>query len=133
DLALYEPVDQVAFSGGMYSADPGVGTTVAIRQPAGVASLITGYNFPLLLNLGKFGAAMAAGCTVVLKPSPETCLDAYLVAKIIDEETDVPKGVFNVLLGGGPEVGEVLSSPPLVDKVSFTGSSPVARRIMELA
>jgi len=99
--------------------------------PVGVVSCITGYNYPLNLAIFKFGAAMAAGCTIVLLPSPRTPLTTLLLGEIV-QEADIPAGVFNIVLGG-PDVGQRVSSHPLVDKVSFTGSDAVGEKIMAQA
>lgn len=100
---------------------------VVRQRPAGVAALITGYNFPFFLNLFKLGPALAAGCTTVLKPSPYTPLEALVLGEIA-EEAGLPAGVLNVLTGD-VEVGELLTTSPLVDMVSFTGSDIVGSKI----
>jgi aldehyde dehydrogenase (NAD+) len=104
-----------------------------VREPIGVVSAITPFNYPFFLNLQKIAPSMAAGCGVVLKPTEYICLDAVVIAQVLDEETDLPAGVFNLLLGGKGDVGEILASHPLVDAVTFTGSTATGRRIMELA
>jgi aldehyde dehydrogenase (NAD+) len=81
----------------------------------------------------KIGPVLAAGCTVVLKPTEYICLDAAEIARIVAEETEIPAGVLNVLMGGCGDVGEVLCSHPMVDQVSFTGSTTTGRRIMAAA
>jgi acyl-CoA reductase-like NAD-dependent aldehyde dehydrogenase len=100
-------------------------------RPAGVVACITGYNYPLNLAIFKFGAALAAGCTVVLLPSPRTPLTTLWLGELF-REAEIPAGVINVVLGG-PEVGQHLTSHPLVDRVSFTGSDAVGAKIMEQA
>ncbi|MCA1830103.1 MAG: aldehyde dehydrogenase, partial [Actinobacteria bacterium] len=97
------------------------------REPVGVAACIIPWNVPLFVTMLKLGPAMAAGCTVVIKPSPETPLDSYLLAECI-EQAGVPKGVINIV-AAGREVGEYLVTHPDVDKVAFTGSTAVGRRI----
>jgi len=109
----------------------GVGSGVVRRVPYGVASIVTPYNAPFFLAALKLGPALAAGCTVVLKPSPFTPLSAFVVAEIA-EEAGLPRGVLNVVTGS-PEVGEVLTTHPEVDLVSFTGSDTVGRKIMSQA
>jgi acyl-CoA reductase-like NAD-dependent aldehyde dehydrogenase len=100
-------------------------------RPVGVVACITGYNYPLNLAIFKFGAALAAGCTVVLLPSPRTPLTTLWLGELF-REAEIPAGVINVVLGG-PEVGQHLTSHPLVDRVSFTGSDAVGAKIMEQA
>jgi aldehyde dehydrogenase (NAD+)/betaine-aldehyde dehydrogenase len=100
-------------------------------RPAGVVACITGYNYPLNLAIFKFGAALAAGCTAVLLPSPRTPLTTLWLGELF-REAEIPAGVINVVLGG-PEVGQHLTSHPLVDRVSFTGSDAVGAKIMEQA
>lgn len=100
-------------------------------EPVGVVAAITGYNYPLNLAVFKFGAALAAGCTVVLLPSPRTPLTTLLMAELI-QESGLPAGVMNVIIGD-VEVGKQLSSHRGVDKVSFTGSDGVGAKIMAQA
>jgi acyl-CoA reductase-like NAD-dependent aldehyde dehydrogenase len=102
-----------------------------VHQPAGVVAAITGYNYPLNLAIFKFGAALAAGCTVVLLPSPRTPLTTLFLGELI-QEAGLPAGVMNVIIGGA-DVGERLSSHRGVDRVSFTGSDGVGSRIMAQA
>ncbi len=98
------------------------GTTVLLREPAGVCALITPWNWPLNQIMCKIAPALATGCTMVLKPSEVAPLDAILVAEILDE-AGVPAGVFNLVNGDGATVGATLSAHPDVDMVSFTGST----------
>jgi aldehyde dehydrogenase (NAD+) len=137
ELALRNPVESTSLAGGPFSSqrggDASLAATMVVREPAGVVSAITPFNYPFLLNLQKVGPALAAGCTVVLKPTEYICLDAVVIARILDEETDLPQGAFNLLLGGMGDVGEVLSSHPLVDQVTFTGSTTTGQRIMRAA
>jgi aldehyde dehydrogenase (NAD+) len=102
------------------------------REPAGVVGAITAWNGPLRSIALKAGAAMAAGCTVVLKPSEVAPLSAYIFAGLVNQ-ADIPPGVFNLVSGTGPEVGEAIASHPLVDVVSLTGSVRAGSRVMELA
>jgi aldehyde dehydrogenase (NAD+) len=134
DVAEQLPsIEKVSISGGPFGPGArGVGHTLAIREPAGVVAAITAFNYPFFLNMQKL-AALAAGCTVVLKPTEYICLDAAELARVVDEETELPKGVLNVLLGGMGDVGNVLASHPLVDQVTFTGSTQTGRRIMAAA
>ena len=98
------------------------GKTRVLREPIGVAALITAWNWPADLVWGKVAAALAAGCTMVLKPSELAALDARLAAEIL-HEAGVPAGVFNMLFGDGKVVGAALSRHPEVDMVSITGST----------
>ena len=98
------------------------GKTHVIREAIGVCALITPWNFPLNQIAGKVAPALAAGCTMVLKPSELAPLDAFILAEIIDE-AGLPPGVFNLIVGAGPEVGEALAAHPEVDMVSLTGST----------
>jgi aldehyde dehydrogenase (NAD+)/betaine-aldehyde dehydrogenase len=102
-----------------------------VYEPVGVVAAITGYNYPLNLAIFKFGAALAAGCTVVLLPSPRTPLTTLLLGDLI-QEAGLPPGVMNVVIGG-PDVGERLTTHPGVDRVSFTGSDAVGSKIMAQA
>ncbi len=96
--------------------------TLVLREPIGVCGLITPWNWPLNQIACKVGPALAAGCTMVLKPSELAPLNALLVAEILDE-AGVPKGVFNLVNGDGPGVGAALSAHPDIDFISFTGST----------
>lgn len=102
-----------------------------VHQPVGVVAAITGYNYPLNLAVFKFGAALAAGCPVVLFPSPRTPLTTLFLGELI-QEAGLPSGVMNVIVGG-TDVGVQLSSHKDVDRVSFTGSDGVGARIMAQA
>jgi len=101
-----------------------------VREPVGVVAAITPWNAPLVLLCYKVAPALAAGCTIVSKPAPETPLDAHLLAQCI-EEAGLPPGVFNVLQAGR-EVGDYLIRHPGIDKVSFTGSTAAGRHIAEV-
>jgi acyl-CoA reductase-like NAD-dependent aldehyde dehydrogenase len=102
------------------------------RDPNGVCTGIIPWNFPLLMASWKIAPAIAAGNTVVLKPASLTPLSAMELVKAC-EEAGVPAGVVNVVTGPGASIGEVLASHPMVDKVAFTGSTEVGKRIMQLA
>jgi aldehyde dehydrogenase (NAD+) len=106
------------------------GTTLLRYEPLGVVGVMTPWNFPHTLNVMKLRAALAAGNTVVLKPSPLTPLAGLALARIIDEETDIPPGVVNVVTPSGLEGSKLLTLDPRVDMVSFTGSSSVGRDVM---
>ena len=102
-----------------------------VLEPVGVVAAITGYNYPLNLAIFKFGAALAAGCTVVLLPSPRTPLTTLFLGELI-RRAELPPGVMNVITGNA-DVGRQLSSHPGVDRVSFTGSDTVGAMIMAQA
>ncbi|MEM5423375.1 aldehyde dehydrogenase family protein [Paraburkholderia ferrariae] len=102
------------------------------REPAGVVALIVPWNFPMVTTAWKLAPALAAGCTVILKPSEITPLPELELAAII-AEAGVPRGVVNVVTGTGTEVGAPLASHPLVAKVSFTGSTAVGAQVMKTA
>ncbi len=103
------------------------------REAAGVVAAITPWNFPHQINFAKIGPALAAGCTVVLKPAPDTPWCASAVARIAAEHTDLPPGVLNVITSSDHAVGAQLSSDPRVDVVSFTGSTLTGREVMRSA
>jgi betaine-aldehyde dehydrogenase len=108
-----------------------MGNTVRVRKaPVGVVAAITPWNVPLFIAALKLGPAMITGCTVVLKPAPETPLDSYLLAEAAIE-AGVPAGVINIV-PAGRETGEHLVKHPAIDKVSFTGSTAAGMRIGEL-
>jgi acyl-CoA reductase-like NAD-dependent aldehyde dehydrogenase len=102
------------------------------REPLGVCGQIIPWNFPLMMAVWKLGPALCAGNTIVLKPASDTPCSAFELAKIIDE-SELPKGVVNVVHGSGAECGEELCTSPLVDKVALTGSTEVGRRVQQLA
>lgn len=108
-----------------------LGGTTVVREPVGVVSGITGYNFPFLLNLAKIVPALLAGNTLVLKPSPFTPYSALFFGEVA-EEIGLPAGVLNVVTGGA-DVGTLLTTDPRVDLVSFTGSEQVGAAIMAQA
>ena len=108
------------------------GNSLLVRKPVGVVGAITPWNYPLHQICAKVAPALAAGCTVVLKPSELVPGVAYLLAEVIDE-VGLPPGVFNLVTGTGPVVGEAIVSHPAVDMVSFTGSTRAGRRVAELA
>jgi acyl-CoA reductase-like NAD-dependent aldehyde dehydrogenase len=106
---------------------------LVLKEPVGVCALITPWNDPIDLPLRKIGAALAAGCTFVLKPASDTPASSMAIFELIDQIPALPRGVANGVLGAGAEVGEMLAADERVDKISFTGSSEVGRRLMELA
>ena len=109
-----------------------VGNSLVVREPVGVVLAITPWNYPLHQIALKVAPALAAGCTVVLKPSEVAPFNAFILAEVI-EAAGLPKGVFNLLTGYGPAVGEALVKHPEVDMISFTGSTRAGKRISELA
>ena len=109
------------------------GTTLLRHQPLGVVSVLTPWNFPHCLNVMKLNHALAAGNTVVLKPSPLTPLAGLALARLIDEHTDIPPGVVNVVTPSGVEAAKLLTTDPRIDMISFTGSSVVGRQVMSAA
>jgi betaine-aldehyde dehydrogenase len=115
-----------------YKFEETVGNSLVVREPVGVVGCITPWNFPLHQIIGKIAPAIAAGCTVVLKPTEVAPLNAFVLAEIL-HEIGLPKGVFNLVTGYGPVVGEAIASHPDVDMVSFTGSTRAGKRVSELA
>jgi betaine-aldehyde dehydrogenase len=109
-----------------------VGNSEVVREAVGVVACITPWNYPLHQIAAKVAPALAAGCTVVLKPSEVAPLNAFLLAEIV-ESIGLPAGVFNLVCGAGPVVGEALARHPKVDMVSFTGSTHAGKRVSELA
>ena len=109
----------------------GLGQGVVLKEPAGVAALISAYNFPLFLNLFKVAPALAAGCTAVLKPAPTTPLEALVLGEVA-QEAGLPAGVLNIVTGD-IEAGRELTTNPMVDLVSFTGSDTVGRLVANQA
>lgn len=108
------------------------GSSMVYREPIGVCAFITPWNYPLHQIVGKCAPALAAGCTMVLKPSEITPVNAILFAEILDQ-VGLPAGVFNLVQGTGQPVGEALVKHSLIDMVSFTGSTRAGTRISELA
>ncbi len=109
-----------------------LGNSLVLREPVGVVGCITPWNYPLHQIAAKVAAALAVGCTVVVKPSEVTPLNAFVLAEVV-EAAGLPPGVFNLVTGTGPVVGEALAAHPDVDLVSFTGSTRAGRRVSELA
>jgi aldehyde dehydrogenase (NAD+) len=130
DLAesyAYEaPMEEITFMGAPQRR-------ILRREPAGVVGAITPWNFPLYLNLAKLGPALAAGCTIVLKPAPDTPWSATTIGRLVAEKTEIPAGVVNVVASSDHQLGEMLASDPRVDLVTFTGSTATGRRVMEVA
>jgi aldehyde dehydrogenase (NAD+) len=115
-----------------YSFEEQIGNSLVLKEPVGVIGCITPWNYPLHQIVAKVAPALAAGCTVVLKPSEVAPLTAFILAEIVDE-AGLPPGVFNLVTGLGAVVGEALASHPDVDMISFTGSTRAGKRVSELA
>jgi acyl-CoA reductase-like NAD-dependent aldehyde dehydrogenase len=124
-MSMADAIDQLTW-------EERVGNSLVVREPVGVVGAITPWNYPLHQIAAKVAPALAAGCTVVLKPSEVAPLNAFLLADVIHEVGLTP-GVFNLVSGVGPVVGEAIASHPGVDMVSFTGSTRAGRRVSELA
>jgi aldehyde dehydrogenase (NAD+) len=128
-LASFQSMAQI---GRTFPFEERIGNSLVVREPVGVVGCITPWNYPLHQIAAKVAPALAAGCTVVLKPSEVAPLNAFVLAEIIDQ-AGVPAGVFNLVSGTGPVVGEAIAAHPEVDMVSFTGSTRAGRRVSELA
>ena len=115
-----------------YTFEERMGNGIVRREPIGVCGLITPWNWPLNQVASKTAPALATGCTVVLKPSEIAPLSAMLLAEIIDE-AGLPAGVFNLVNGDGPTVGEAIAAHPEIDMVSFTGSTAAGIKVAKLA
>jgi acyl-CoA reductase-like NAD-dependent aldehyde dehydrogenase len=109
-----------------------IGNTLVVKEAVGVVGAITPWNYPLHQAVAKVAPALAAGCTVVLKPSELAPLSAFILAKVI-HAAGLPRGVFNLVCGTGTAVGEAIARNPEIDMVSFTGSTRAGRRVSELA
>ena len=120
---LAETMDEVKEHDGDY---------ITIKEPIGVCSFVTPWNFPLFQVIAKVGPALAAGCTCILKPSEQTPLSTYIFAEVC-HEVGLPPGVFNLLPGKGSMIGDDMSSHPEVDLVSFTGSTEVGVQVAKSA
>ncbi|GMU49085.1 MAG: aldehyde dehydrogenase [Candidatus Desulfobacillus denitrificans] len=117
---------------GDFAFEEKVGHSLVVREPIGVVAAITPWNYPLHQIAAKVAPALAAGCTVVLKPSEVAPLNAFILADVIDS-VELPAGVFNLVTGYGTVVGEAMVTHPEVDMVSFTGSTRAGKRVSELA
>ncbi|GCD38819.1 aldehyde dehydrogenase [Streptomyces chrestomyceticus JCM 4735] len=115
-----------------YAFEEKIGTSTVLHEPVGVVGAITPWNYPLHQIVAKVAPALAAGCTVVLKPAENTPLVAQLFAECVDA-AGVPAGVFNLVTGLGPVAGQALAEHPDVDLVSFTGSTAVGKKVGALA
>jgi acyl-CoA reductase-like NAD-dependent aldehyde dehydrogenase len=128
NAAQAEHVIQWIEAGAPTGGPNGMTGNVLAREPVGVVGAITPFNFPFMLNVVKVAPALAAGCSVVLKPHPWTPLDAFWIAEAA-QEAGLPPGVLNVITGHG-EIGEEMTTSPLVDMIAFTGSTATGKRIM---
>jgi len=115
-----------------YVFEETTGNSLVVREPVGVVGCITPWNYPLHQVAAKVALALAAGCTVVLKPSEVAPLSAFVLAEIVDA-VRLPRGVFNLVSGDGPTVGEAIARHVEVDMVSFTGSTRAGKRVSEIA
>ncbi|MDX6234853.1 MAG: betaine-aldehyde dehydrogenase [Nocardioidaceae bacterium] len=115
-----------------YEYEQTVGNSLVVKEPVGVVGCITPWNYPLHQIAAKVAYAMAAGCTVVLKPSEIAPLDAYVLTEVIND-AGLPPGVFNLVTGTGAEVGEAISRHPEIDMVSFTGSTRAGKAVAAAA
>ena len=142
---LDAPIDFLAYYADLaesyeWSEDLGDATPMGIpshrwieKEPVGVVGAITAWNFPHQLNLAKVGPALAAGNTVVLKAAPATPWSALALGRLAEEHTDLPPGVLNIITAERNDIGELITTDPRVDLVTFTGSTAVGRRIMAVA
>jgi phenylacetaldehyde dehydrogenase len=108
---------------------PGTYHAYTMREPVGVAGLIVPWNFPLVMAVSKISEALAAGCTVIVKPAEQTSLTTLRLGELI-QESGIPSGVVNIITGFGPEAGQALAEHPGVDKISFTGSTAVGKALL---
>jgi acyl-CoA reductase-like NAD-dependent aldehyde dehydrogenase len=118
--------------GEVTSSAPGHLLNMVLKEPVGVCGLITPWNDPVDLPLRKIGAAIATGCTFVLKPASDAPASSMAIFELLDRIEGLPAGVANGVVGAGDVIGEAIAADPRVDKLSFTGSSEVGRRLMEL-
>ena len=133
---LDRPIEKLGFYAdvaGSYEYAERLGGALLVREPVGVVGAITPWNIPVELDLAKVGAALAAGCTVVLKPSPLSPWSATHLGRLAAERTDLPPGVFNVVSSSSNEVAALLTTDPRVDAVAFTGSTATGKRVMAAA
>ena len=132
-----EMVDRFPWSRQLPDNDPfGVGYQShreVWKEPVGVVGVIVPWNFPIEVTLSKLGPVLAMGNSCVLKPAPDTPLNANRIGRLIAEQTEIPPGIVNIVPSSDHLVGEVLTTSPLVDMVAFTGSTATGRRVMEAA
>jgi aldehyde dehydrogenase (NAD+) len=133
---LDRPIEKLGFYADVaerYEYTEAIGQALLVREPVGVVGAITPWNIPIELDLAKVGAALAAGCTVVLKPSPLSPWSAMHLGRLAAERTDLPPGVLNVVSSASNEVAALLTTDPRVDAVAFTGSTATGKRVMAAA
>jgi acyl-CoA reductase-like NAD-dependent aldehyde dehydrogenase len=109
-----------------------IGNSLVVREAVGVVGCITPWNYPLHQIMAKVAPALVAGCTLIVKPSEVAPLNAFILAEVVNE-AGLPAGVFNLVSGTGPVVGEAIASHPGIDMVSFIGSTRAGKRVSELA
>jgi aldehyde dehydrogenase (NAD+) len=135
-IQVLGPISGLAIFGGLAGTMDEVkehdGGYITVKEAVGVCSFITPWNFPLFQVVAKVGPALAAGCTCILKPSEQTPLSTFIFAEVCDQ-VGLPAGVFNLVPGKGSVIGDVLSSHPEIDLVSFTGSTEVGVDIAKSA
>ena len=132
DRILFYAAAARMIRGEVTSSAPSHLLNLVLKEPVGVCALITPWNDPVDLPLRKVGAALAAGCTFVLKPASDAPASSMEIFRLLEQIPNLPAGVANGVVGSGEEVGERLATDPRVNKISFTGSSEVARRLMAL-
>ena len=115
-----------------YRFEERVANSLVIKEPVGVVGAITPWNYPLHQVVAKVAPALAAGCTVVLKPSEVAPLSAFVLAELV-HAAGLPRGVFNLVCGTGPVAGEAIARHSEIDMISFTGSTRAGKRVSELA
>jgi len=133
---LDRPIEKLGFyadTAERYHYSTRIGDTLLLREPLGVVGAITAWNIPIELELAKVGAALAAGCTVVLKPSPLSPWAGTHLGRLAVENTDLPPGVFNVVSSSSNDVAALLTTDPRIDAVGFTGSTMTGKRVMAAA
>jgi betaine-aldehyde dehydrogenase len=132
DRILFYAAAARMIRGEVTSSAPGHLLNLVVKEPVGVCGLITPWNDPVDLPLRKIGAAIATGCTFVLKPASDAPASSMAIFELLDRVAGLPPGVANGVVGPGAEIGEGIATDPRVDKISFTGRSEVGRRLMEL-
>jgi betaine-aldehyde dehydrogenase len=138
---LEPAIDRIRFYAGAARLVEGTVTSAAaahllnlvLREPVGVCAFITPWNDPVDLPLRKIGAALASGCTFVLKPASDAPASSMAIFELLHDLPGLPAGVANGIVGGGETIGEALAADPRVDKIGFTGSSEVGRRLATIA
>ncbi|MBL4630678.1 MAG: aldehyde dehydrogenase family protein, partial [Paraglaciecola sp.] len=138
-IASWLQVEDSIYAMALFSEQPDItekevqgNKCIIVKESIGVCAFINPWNFPLHQFVGKVGAALAAGCTMVVKPAEQTPLQDYIMAEIL-ADCDLPDGVFNLVFGTGQVVGNALTSHPDVDMVSFTGSTQAGIKVAQSA